>query len=85
MTQVVTEAMVRVTGVHKSYGGAVHSLRGVPFEVRRGELVALRRRSGSGKTTLFNIVGGLDAPDETRGTSRLTGSTSRGPTGTASG
>ncbi|MDG9717593.1 ABC transporter ATP-binding protein [Streptomyces sp. DH24] len=66
MTQVVTETMVRVTDVHKSYGtgaAAVHALRGVSFEVRRGELVALKGRSGSGKTTLLNIVGGLDAPD----------------------
>ncbi|MEV0636511.1 ABC transporter ATP-binding protein [Streptomyces sp. NPDC050619] len=69
MTEVVTEAMVRVENVRKSYGDAaavVHALRGVSFEVPRGELVALKGRSGSGKTTLLNIVGGLDAPDEGR-------------------
>ncbi|KOU71490.1 ABC transporter [Streptomyces sp. MMG1533] len=67
MTQVVTETMVRVENVRKSYGdsaAAVHALRGVSFEVPRGELVALKGRSGSGKTTLLNIVGGLDVPDE---------------------
>ncbi|MFE1860545.1 ABC transporter ATP-binding protein [Streptomyces anandii] len=67
MSQVVTETMVRVENVHKSYGQgatAVHALRGVSFEVPRGELVALKGRSGSGKTTLLNIVGGLDQPDE---------------------
>nr|WP_323450878.1 ABC transporter ATP-binding protein [Streptomyces sp. YSPA8] len=61
--------MVRVEGLHRSYGsgaGAVHALRGVSFEIPRGELVALRGRSGSGKTTLLNLVGGLDAPDEGR-------------------
>ena len=42
----------------------MHALRGVSFEVPRGELVALKGRSGSGKTTLLNIVGGLDVPDE---------------------
>ncbi|MCE0446017.1 ATP-binding cassette domain-containing protein [Streptomyces tricolor] len=71
MSHVVTETMVRVEGVHKSYGrgaAAVHALRGVSFEVPRGELVALKGRSGSGKTTLLNIVGGLDTPD--RGTGR---------------
>ncbi|MEV6116984.1 ABC transporter ATP-binding protein [Streptomyces sp. NPDC052109] len=64
--QVVTDTMVRVEDVHKSYGrgaAAVHALRGVSLEVRRGELVALKGRSGSGKTTLLNIVGGLDTPD----------------------
>ncbi|MFQ6142274.1 ABC transporter ATP-binding protein [Streptomyces seoulensis] len=69
MSQVVTETMVRVENVHKSYGqgaGAVHALRGVSFEVPRGELVALKGRSGSGKTTLLNIVGGLDEPDRGR-------------------
>ena len=70
MSQVVTETMVRVEKVHRSYGhgaAAVHALRGVSFEVPRGELVALKGRSGSGKTTLLNIVGGLDVPDEGRG------------------
>ena len=68
-TQVVTDTMVRVENIHRSYGGgatAVHALRGVSFEIPRGELVALKGRSGSGKTTLLNLVGGLDEPDEGR-------------------
>ncbi|MFJ8824206.1 ABC transporter ATP-binding protein [Streptomyces sp. NPDC102467] len=58
--------MVAVRDLHRSYGtgaAAVHALRGVSFEVPRGELVALKGRSGSGKTTLLNLVGGLDEPD----------------------
>ncbi|KUN69189.1 ABC transporter [Streptomyces canus] len=69
MTQVVTETMVRVEDIHRSFGegaAAVHALRGVSFEVPRGELVALKGRSGSGKTSLLNIVGGLDRPDRGR-------------------
>ncbi|GEK03052.1 ABC transporter ATP-binding protein [Streptomyces sp. ATE26] len=69
MSRVITETMVRVEDVHKSYGrgaAAVHALRGVSLEVPRGELVALKGRSGSGKTTLLNIVGGLDSPDRGR-------------------
>ncbi|MFG2758977.1 ABC transporter ATP-binding protein [Streptomyces wuyuanensis] len=66
--------MVRVEDLHRSYGtgaAAVHALRGVSFEVPRGELVALKGRSGSGKTTLLNLVGGLDSPD--RGTITVDG------------
>ncbi|MFG3318593.1 ABC transporter ATP-binding protein [Streptomyces sp. NPDC048171] len=66
---VVTETMVRVEDVRKSYAqgtAVVHALRGVSFEVPRGVLVALKGRSGSGKTTLLNIVGGLDVPDAGR-------------------
>ncbi|MGY5099512.1 ABC transporter ATP-binding protein [Streptomyces sp. 900105245] len=69
MSRVLIETMVRVEDVHRSYGrgaAAVHALRGVSFEVPRGELVAVKGRSGSGKTTLLNIVGGLDTPDRGR-------------------
>ncbi|MGW6141461.1 ABC transporter ATP-binding protein [Streptomyces sp. NPDC055144] len=58
--------MVVIEDLHRSYGtgaAAVHALRGVSFQVPRGELVALKGRSGSGKTTLLNLVGGLDEPD----------------------
>ncbi|WP_432102169.1 ABC transporter ATP-binding protein [Streptomyces sp. bgisy091] len=61
--------MVRIEELHRSYGSgaaAVHALRGVSFEIPRGELVALKGRSGSGKTTLLNLVGGLDTPDSGR-------------------
>ncbi|MFI5634597.1 ABC transporter ATP-binding protein [Streptomyces sp. NPDC051664] len=61
--------IVRVENLHRSYSSgaaAVHALRGVSFEIPRGELVALKGRSGSGKTTLLNLVGGLDSPDEGR-------------------
>jgi len=61
--------MVRVEDLHRSYGtgdAAVHALRGVSFDIPRGELVALKGRSGSGKTTLLNLVGGLDTADRGR-------------------
>ncbi|MFB7663311.1 ABC transporter ATP-binding protein [Kitasatospora sp. NPDC056138] len=51
-----------VTRCFDSGAGEVYALRGVSFDVRRGELVALKGRSGSGKTTLLNLVGGLDSP-----------------------
>ncbi|GAA2226986.1 MULTISPECIES: ABC transporter ATP-binding protein [Kitasatospora] len=57
--------MVTVRNVTRRFdsgAGQVFALRGVSFEVRRGELTALKGRSGSGKTTLLNLVGGLDRP-----------------------
>ncbi|MFF4770309.1 ABC transporter ATP-binding protein [Streptomyces sp. NPDC001255] len=68
-TTTPTTPMVRVEDLHRSYGGgenAVHALRGVSFDLPRGELIALRGRSGSGKTTLLNLVGGLDTPGSGR-------------------
>ncbi|MGX9923936.1 ABC transporter ATP-binding protein [Streptomyces sp. NPDC002248] len=68
-TTTPTTPMVRVEDLHRSYGSgenAVHALRGVSFDLPRGELIALRGRSGSGKTTLLNLVGGLDTPGSGR-------------------
>ncbi len=44
----------------------VQALRGVDFDLRKGELVVLLGPSGSGKSTLLNILGGLDVPTSGR-------------------
>ncbi len=60
-------------GVVKEYPGPppVRALRGIDFDVRRGELVSVVGPSGSGKSTMLHIMGTLDRP--TRGTVTVAG------------
>lgn len=54
--------LLRVRGIDKSFG-PVQALKGVDFEVRRGEVVALIGDNGAGKSTLINVVTGVFPPD----------------------
>lgn len=40
----------------------VRALKGISFQVKRGEFTSIMGASGSGKTTLLNILGCLDQP-----------------------
>ena len=65
----MSDPAVHVRGLHKSYRMGrtdLHVLRGVSFEAREGEFVAIVGASGSGKSTLLHLVGLLDRPDKGR-------------------
>lgn len=54
--------MIRVEDLYKSFDG-LEVLRGVSFQVEKGEILALIGRSGYGKSVLLKHVAGLIRPD----------------------
>ncbi len=52
---------IRVVDVHKKFG-SLEVLKGVSFEVRRGNVVSMLGASGSGKSTLLRCINHLEVP-----------------------
>jgi len=57
-----TTPALRASGLSKAYGDQA-ALRGLDFEARPGELVAVIGPNGAGKTTLLSILAGIVKPD----------------------
>lgn len=61
--------ILRANGVGKRYQMGkvtVHALDGVDFAVGQGKFVAVMGPPGSGKSTLLHLLGGLDAPSDSK-------------------
>jgi len=59
--------MIEIKDLHKSYQmghNSLHVLKGINFEAKEGEMVAIMGSSGSGKSTFLNIIGMLDEADQ---------------------
>src|SRR4029079_6804429 len=63
-------ADLRITGLHKRYGG-VHAVRGIDLEIPAGEFTVLVGPSGCGKSTLLRTIAGLE--DANEGTIEIVG------------
>lgn len=59
-------AMVEVRGLKKSFtrpdGTPVHAVKGVSFDIRKGEIFSLLGPNGAGKSTTIGMISGLVTP-----------------------
>ncbi len=63
MSESMGKPLLRCLDLVRTYpDGDVRALRGVSFEVRAADSLAITGPSGCGKTTLLHLLGGLDVP-----------------------
>ena len=58
----MTEPILTVDGVSKTYAGGTVALHPIDLAIEKGEIFALLGPNGAGKTTLINIVCGIVTP-----------------------
>lgn len=66
----MTDAIIQIKDLHKSFK-TTKVLRGVDFEVNKGEIFALLGSNGAGKTTTINVLSTIIAADS--GTAKVGG------------
>ena len=59
----IGDVLLKVDDIRISFGG-VQALRGVSFEIREQEILAIIGPNGAGKTTMLNLINGFYHPDE---------------------
>ena len=57
------QVMLSVENVSLSFGG-VKAIRGVSFDIRKGEIRAIIGPNGAGKTSMLNVINGFYHPQE---------------------
>jgi len=58
----MSEQVLRVKGLQKTYPNGVQALKGVSFDVKKGEFLVVIGLSGSGKSTLLRCLNRLHDP-----------------------
>jgi len=63
------EIVLDIENLEKTYSGGVHAVKGISFDVKKGESVAIIGSSGSGKSTVLRCINRLIEP--TKGNIKL--------------
>ncbi len=71
--------IISLKDVHKVYPlgkTEVHAVKGVSFDITKGDFISIAGPSGSGKSTILNMIGCIDTPTE--GTVAINGTVTSG-------
>jgi branched-chain amino acid transport system ATP-binding protein len=60
---VLSEQILKTSKLTKRFGNLI-AVNQVGLEIKKGEIIGLIGPNGAGKTTFFNLITGLEAPDE---------------------
>ena len=58
------EKVIEVKNLDKVYRSGTHAVKGISFDVMKGEIFGMLGPNGVGKSTIFNLVTGLISPEK---------------------